>query len=111
MSKPWRNLTRLQSGPGGYKKEKEHFSLTLAPLFVKDLVNPQFSNSGAKVVIMWGYTSGAKSYGAKVVLVKMLIMVLNEFVAFHGVWCKPPKPILSGLRFCGPKHLNQSNMN
>ena len=75
MSKPWRNLTRLQRGPGGYKKEKEHFSLTLAPLFVKDLVNPQFSISGAKVVIIWGYPSGAKIYGAKVVLVKTLILV------------------------------------
>ena len=70
---------------------KRHFSPTLAPLFVKDLRNPQFSNSGAKVVIMWGYESGAKIYGAKVVLVKRLIMMLNEYVAFHGVWCKPPK--------------------
>ena len=71
-------------------QEKRHFSLTLAPLFVKDLRNPQFSNRGAKVVIMWGYENGAKIYGAKVVLVKRLIMMLNEYVAFHGVWCKPP---------------------
>ena len=86
--------------------EKGHFSLTLAPLFVKDLRNPQFSNRGAKVVIMWGYESGAKIYGAKVVFVKKLLLVLNWYVAFHGVWCKPPKPILSGLMFCGAKHQN-----
>ena len=61
-------------------QEKRHFSLTLAPLFVKDLVNPQFSNSGAKMVIMWGYTSGAKIYGEKVVFVKKLNLVLNEYV-------------------------------
>ena len=36
-------------------QEERHFSLTLAPLFVKDLRNPQFSNSGAKVVLMCGY--------------------------------------------------------
>ena len=51
-------------------QEKGHFSLTLAPLFVKDLENPQFPNSGAKMVIMWGYACGAKIYGAKVVFVK-----------------------------------------
>ena len=51
-------------------QEKCYFSLTLAPLFVKDLINPQFLNSGARVVIMWGYTSGAKIYGVKVVFVK-----------------------------------------
>lgn len=38
----------------------------LAPLFVKDLENPQFSNTGAKVEIMWGYKCGAKIYGKKV---------------------------------------------
>ena len=38
--------------------------------FVKDLENPQFPNSGAKMAIMWGYTCGAKIYGAKVVFVK-----------------------------------------
>ena len=68
--------------------------------------NPQFPNSGAKMVIMWGYTSGAKIYGAKVVFVKNLILVLNEYVALHGVWCKPPKLILVGLRFYGAKHQN-----
>ena len=73
--------------------------------------NPQFSNSGAKVVIMWGYESSAKIYGAKVVLVKGLIMMLNEYVAFHGVWCKPPKQFLGGLRLCDAKHQNQFNMD
>ena len=56
-----------------------------------DLKNPKFSNSGAKVVIMWGYASGAKIYGAKVVFVEKWIFVLNEYVTFDGVWCKPPK--------------------
>ena len=60
---------------------------------------------------MWGYESGAKIYGAKVVLAKRLIMMLNEYVAFHGVWCKPPKQFLGGLRFCGAIHQNQFNMN
>ena len=35
-----------------------------------DLENPKFSNRDAKVVIMWGYTNGAKIYVAKVVFVK-----------------------------------------
>ena len=64
-------------------QEKGYFRLTLAtPLFVKDLRNPQFSNSGAKVVIMWGYTSGVNIYGAKV---KKLILMLDKYVAFHGL--------------------------
>ena len=45
--------------------ERGQFSITLAPLFVKDLGNPQFSNSCAKEVIMLGYTSGANIYGVK----------------------------------------------
>ena len=88
------------------QQEKGHFSSTFAPLFVKDLENPQFSNSGAKVEIMWGYANGAKICGAKVELVKKLILVLNDYVAFHGVWCKPPKPIQVRLRLCGAKHQN-----
>ena len=102
-------------------QEKRHFGLTLAPQFVKDLLNPEISNSGVKVVIMWGYENGAKIYRAKVMFVKKLILALNEYVAFHGVWCKSPKLILnglrflwckspklkiSGLRFCGAKHQN-----
>ena len=83
--------------------ERGQFSITLAPLFVKDLGNPQFSNSGAKVVLLWGYACGAKIYGAKMMLVKTLILVLYEYVALHGVWCKPPKPIQHGLRFYGAK--------
>ena len=59
-------------------QEKGHFSFTLAPLFVKDLGNLQFSNSGVKVERMWGYASGAKLFGAKVVFVKILIMVLSK---------------------------------
>ena len=57
---------------------------------------------------MWGYESGANIYGVKVVFVKKLILVLNGYMAFHGVWCKSPKLILSGLRFCDAKHKNSS---
>ena len=70
--------------------------------------NPQFPNSGAKMVIMWGYACGAKIYGAKVVFVKKMILMLYEYVTLHGVWCKPPKPILGGLRICGANQQNQS---
>ena len=42
---------------------------------------------------------------------KMLVLELNEYVAFHGVWCKPPKPILGGFKFYGAKHQKQSNMD
>ena len=58
-------------------QEKGDFSLTLAPLFVKEWGNPQFSNSCSKVVIMLGYASGANIYGANKVFVKMLILLLN----------------------------------
>ena len=92
-------------------QEKWHFSLTLASQFVQNFLNLEISNSGVKVVIMWGYESGAKIYCAKVVLVKRLIMMLNEYVGFHGVWCKPPKQFLGGLRFCDTKHQNQFNMD
>ena len=75
------------------------------------LENPKFSNSGAKVVLLWGYECGAKIYGVKVVFVKKLILVLYEYVALHGVWCKPPKPILGGFKYYGSQHQNQSNMD
>ena len=42
-----------------------------------DLENPKFSNSGAKVVIMWGYTNGAKIYVVKVVFVKNVDFGVN----------------------------------
>ena len=49
----------------------------------------------------------------------MLILVVNDYMAFHGVWCKPPKNerkwieilwcktpklILHGLKFCDKKN-------
>ena len=87
-------------------QEKDHFIRILAPLFVKDLENPQFLNSGAKLEILWGYKCGAKIYGVKVEFIENVTYGVNEYVAFHGVWCKTPKPNLGGLKFCGVKHQN-----
>ena len=77
-----------------------HISTTIYEGFRK----PQFLNSGAKVDIMWGYKCGVKVYGVKVVFVNEISFGVNKYMAFHGLWCKPPKPILCGKRFCGAKH-------
>ena len=41
-------------------------------LFVKDLENLQFSNSGVKVEILWEYKIGVKIYDVKVEFIKDL---------------------------------------
>ena len=60
---------------------------------------------------MWGFASGAKISHAKVVFVKKLILLLDEYVAFHGVWCKPPKLIINELRLCGANHHKVTSRN
>ena len=77
-----------------------------------DLENPKFSNSGAKVVIMWGYTNGAKIYVVKVVFVKNVDFGVNRICSLPWcmvqttktnpkwieiLWSKTPKPIQHGL--------------
>ena len=57
---------------------------------------------------MWGYKCGAKIYAVKVEFIKNLTYGVNDYVAFHGVWCKPPKPILGGFKFHDAKHQNKS---
>ena len=54
---------------------------------------------------MWRYASGASICGAKVLLVQKLIVMLNEYVVFHGVLCKPPKLILGGFIFYGQQNI------
>jgi len=105
----------------GTQQEKGHFSLTLAPLFLKDLENPQFSNSGAKVEIMWGYENGVKISGAKVEFVKDVDFGVKLLCGIPWCmvqtpksnprwieifWCKTPKLTLNGMRICGVKHQN-----
>ena len=46
---------------------------------MKDLGSLQFSNSGVKVEIMWGYASGANICGAKVVFIKKRVYGVKWF--------------------------------
>lgn len=88
---------------------KEHFNLTLTPLSVKDLVSHQFSNSGVKVEIMWGYESGAKFFGVKEEFVKKIDIGVKSIggtpwrmvqttktkpMWIEILWCKTPKILL-----------------
>ena len=71
---------------------------------MKDLENPQFSNSGAKVEIMCGYKSGVNIF---VVKVKFINDVSFGLIWIHGsLWCmvQITKTIISGLKFCDAKH-------
>ena len=79
-------------------QEEGSFSHTLAPQFVKYLRNLYFSNSGAKVVIMWRYSSGAMFSGAKVELVKNVIFGVKCICGILRLWCKPPKTNLMWIK-------------
>ena len=49
---------------------------------MKDIENPHFSNSGAKVEIMWGYESGLKFYGVKMKFIENVNFIVIDVFAF-----------------------------